>query len=267
MLKYCWKRRKAPRSIGEASRGTPRIAPGTGLCSPQGSCWARLLAFQALHAVYWLGAATAGCSCFLGAGHSLPAHQDAGQSLSTVENSQKSSTSYGNGFGKIFIKCICCTDVDWSLPPEKLWEEGAGSNPNLHLVFTLTQLRMRFLLSIFCSSTQIIFPILRHGNNKSTGCHPVVMCPRSYVPWHFLCSLILPASVARAPLMGQRAAANQGKNCYKYLLLPVGGIRISSVDQNWFIKRGEEWCSCLPTASIIAVQVLLLLRSHKPIDV
>lgn len=40
--------------------------------------------------------------------------------LSTVENSQKPSTSYGSGFGKIFTKCICCTDVDWSLPPEKL---------------------------------------------------------------------------------------------------------------------------------------------------
>lgn len=266
MLQYSWKRRKALRLIGEASRGTPCIAPGTGLCSPRAAVGQGCLLFRLCMLCpgweLWQQAAAASWEQDTASLHTRMLDSQ----LSTVENSQKPSTSYGNGFGETFTKCICCADVDWSLPPEKLWEEGTGSNPNLHLAESGWTLRTRFLLSIFCSSTQIILPILRHGNNKSTGCHPVVMCPRSYVPWHFLCSLILPASVARAPLTGQRAAANQDKNCYKYLLLPVGGIRISSVDQNWFIKR-EEWCSCLPTASIIAVQVLLLLRSHKPIDV
>lgn len=171
-----------------------------------GSCWARLLGFQTLHAVSWLGAVSR-LQLLPGSRTQLPSTPGC-WTLSTVENSQKPSTFYGNGFGKIFTKCICCTDVDWSLPPKKLWEEGAGSNPSLHLAESGWTLRMRFLFSIFCSSTQIILPILGHGDNKSIACHPVVMCPHSYVPWHFLCSLVLLGSVARARLTGQRAAVN-----------------------------------------------------------
>lgn len=127
--------------------------------------------------------------------------------LGSLENSKKPRMPCRNAgdltrlwlwqdFHRMYLWSSCRLELTtWVTYSRRLWEEGAGSNLRLLLAESGWTLSVRFLFCIFCSSTQIILPVLRHGYDKSLECHPVVMCPRSYVPWRFPCLLTLPASL------------------------------------------------------------------------
>lgn len=243
----------------------------------QNNCGARLLGSQTLHAVSWLGAVTAHWHGFLLVGHSLLHTRMLDVVLGPLEKSQKHRMPCRNkgdlmhlwlwqDFHRTYLWSSCRLEpISGVTCCRELWE-GAGSKLHLYVSESRWTRRGSFLFSILHSSTKIKRLILRHGSNKGLEYHPLVMCPHSYMPWHSLCLLILPACVAKSPLKGQESCCKLGQNCWKYLHPPAGGIRMSSVDQGVPRKEaGKGWYSCLPTARIITVRAQLR-SSHKSAD-